>query len=108
MIADMAVALRERCIALFEDSDRADEFQLGIDYGTAIGSVVGTAPRVYNLWGDTVRVAGIMAASALPGPVQATEAAYQQLRQKFVFRSRGSFYLPHFGDSRTYVLAGRL
>jgi hypothetical protein len=30
------------------------------------------------------------------------------LRQKFVFRSRGSFYLPHFGDSRTYVLAGRL
>jgi adenylate cyclase len=108
VIADMAVAVRERCVTLFENSDQAHEFQLGIDYGTAIGSVVGAAPRVYNLWGDAVRVAGLMAASAPPGTVQATEAAYQRLRQEFLFRPRGSFYLPHFDNSRTFVLAGRL
>jgi adenylate cyclase len=49
-----------------------------------------------------------MAASALPGTVQATAAAYQRLREDFLFRPRGSFYLPHVGDARTFVLAGRL
>ena len=55
-----------------------------------------------------MHIAGAMAASALPGTVQATEAAYQRLRQHFLFRPRGSFYLPHVGEARTFVLAGRL
>jgi adenylate cyclase len=49
-----------------------------------------------------------MAASALPGTVQATEAAYDRLRHDFLFRSLGSFYLPRVGEARTFVLAGRL
>jgi adenylate cyclase len=49
-----------------------------------------------------------MAASAPVGTVQATEAAYGQLRQDFLFRPRGSFYLPNIGAARTFVLAGRL
>jgi adenylate cyclase len=49
-----------------------------------------------------------MTTSALPGTVQATEAAYRQLRQDFLCRSRGNFYLPHIGAAGTFVLAGRL
>jgi class 3 adenylate cyclase len=108
VIADMALAIRDRCIALFEESERSHEFQIGIDCSRAIGCAVGNEPRVFNLWGDAVHVAGAMAASALPGTVQATEAAYQRLRQEFLFRPRGSFHLPHVGDARTFVLAGRL
>lgn len=108
VIADMALAVRDRCIALFEESERAHEFQIGIDCNLAIGGPVGNEPRVFNLWGDAVRIAGAMAASALPGTVQATEAAYQRLRQDFLFRPRGSFYLPRVGAARTFVLAGRL
>jgi adenylate cyclase len=107
-IADMALSVRDRCIALFEEGARSHEFQIGIDCSRAIGGAVGREPRVFNLWGDAVRVAGAMAASALPGTVQATEAAYQRLRKDFLFRSRGSFYLPHVGEARTFVLAGRL
>jgi adenylate cyclase len=69
---------------------------------------VGRETRISHLWGDAVRVAGTMTTSALPGTVQATEAAYRQLRQDFLCRSRGNFYLPHIGAAGTFVLAGRL
>jgi len=108
VIADMALVVRDRCIALFEESERSHEFQIGIDCSLAIGGAVGNEPRVFNLWGDAVHIAGAMAASALPGTVQATEAAYQRLREDFLFRPRGRFYLPRVGDARTFVLAGRL
>ncbi len=108
IIADAAVAVRDRCLTLLEDSDRPQEFRIGIDCGPAIGTAVGSEPRVFNLWGEAVRTADAMAASALPGTVQATEAAYDRLRQDFLFRSRGSFYLPRVGEARTFVLAGRL
>jgi class 3 adenylate cyclase len=108
VIADMALAVRDRCIALFEESESSHEFQIGIDCSLAIGGAVGNEPRVFNLWGDAVHVAGAMAVSALPGTVQATEAVYQRLREDFLFRPRGSFYLPRVGDTRTFVLAGRL
>ena len=108
LIADMALAVRDHCIALFEESERTQEFQIGIDCSLAIGGALGSEPRIFNLWGDAVRIAGAMAASALPGTVQATEAAYQRLRQDFLFRPRGNFYLPHVGAARTFVLAARL
>jgi adenylate cyclase len=108
LVADTAMAVRERCIALFEDIDHPQEFRIGIDCGAAIGCTLGAGPQVFNLWGEAVRIADEMAASALPGTVQATEAAYDRLRQDFLFRPRGRFYLPRVGESRTYVLASRL
>jgi adenylate cyclase len=102
------MAIRERCIALFEDIDHPQEFRIGIDCGAAIGCTLGAGPQVFNLWGEAVRTADEMAASALPGTVQATEAAYHKLRQNFLFRPRGRFYLPRAGEARTFVLASRL
>jgi len=107
-IADAALAVRDRCIALFDESGRAHEFQIGIDCSIGIGGAVGNDPRIFNLWGDAVRSAETMAASAPVGTVQATEAAYRQLRRNFLFRPRGSFYLPNIGAAGTFVLAGRL
>ncbi|HXZ00728.1 MAG TPA: cache domain-containing protein [Stellaceae bacterium] len=107
-IADAAVALREHCLALFQDSDRPPEFRIGLDHGIAIGSAVGSDPRIFNLWGEAVRTAGAMARTALPGTIQATEAAYAELRQDFLFRPRGRFFLPRVGEARTFLLSGRL
>ena len=107
-VADSALAARDRCAALFEEGACAHEFRIGIDCGTAIGNMVGDEPRIFNLWGDAVRAAESMAASAVPGTIQVTEAAYLQLRHNFLLRPRGRFHLPRVGEARTFVLAGRL
>jgi adenylate cyclase len=108
-IADAALAARERCLDLFEAADRSPAFRIGIDFGIAIGSPLGRQPRLFNLWGEAVRTADTMAASA-PGvaTIQVSEAAYQRLRQQFLFRPRGSFYVPRVGPAQTFVLASRL
>jgi adenylate cyclase len=107
LIADVALAIRDHCLELFEDSDRRQEFRIGIDCGPAIGSDVGSDPRLFNLWGEAVRSASHMALTGLPGTVQVTEAAYDRLRHDFMFRPRGAFYLPQVGEARTFILAGR-
>lgn len=108
-VADAALAARERCLDLFEEADRPPAFRIGIDFGIAIGSQVGRQPRLFNLWGEAVRTADTMAASAAQAAtIQVSEAAYQRLRQQFLFRPRGSFYVPRVGPARTFVLASRL
>jgi class 3 adenylate cyclase len=107
-IANAAVACRDVLRKLFEESGVAPDFRLGIDCGIAIGNAVGHNPRVFNLWGEAVEIAEVMATSAIPGAIQASEAAYRHLRQGFLLRPRGTFYLPAVGASQTFVLAGRL
>ncbi|HVI89581.1 MAG TPA: cache domain-containing protein [Dongiaceae bacterium] len=107
-VADLAVAIRDRCSSLLEEADLPADFRIGIDLGLAIGSAVGREPRLFNLWGEAVRTADMMAGSALPGGIQATEAAYSALQQDFLFRPRGSFYLANLGEARTFILSGQL
>jgi adenylate cyclase len=49
-----------------------------------------------------------MATTAFPGSIQTSERAYLRLRQSFLFRPRGRFYLPAVGSVQTFILAGRL
>jgi adenylate cyclase len=77
-----------------------------MDCGTAIGRLLGNDPSFFNLWGEAVRTAQIMAASALPGAIQASEVL--RLRQGSLLRPRGTFYLPTVGAWQTFVLSGRL
>jgi adenylate cyclase len=86
----------------------APEFRLGIDCGFAVGRSIGGTPRLFNLWGEAVRTARTMATTAFPGSIQTSERAYLRLRQSFLFRPRGSFYLPAVGSVQTFILAGRL
>ena len=41
------------------------------------------------------------------GSIQVSERAYEQLRQQFLFRPRGVFYMPRIGTARIFTLAGR-
>jgi class 3 adenylate cyclase len=106
-IADLALSIRDRCMALFEEMDRPPAFRIGVDCSPAMGSRLGTSPEIFNLWGDAVQTAANMASSALPCTVQVTEAAYRRLRRDFLFRPRGRFYLPRVGEAQTFILASR-
>jgi adenylate cyclase len=107
-IADTALAVRESCTRVFEDAGLSPSFRIGLDCGIAIGSAVGEEPRLFNLWGEAVTTADIMAQSVTPGVIQATEPVHRRLARDFLFRPRGSFYVPRIGTVQTFILASRL
>ena len=106
-MADLAIALRERCAALFDAEDGLAAFGLGLDVGSIVGATLGDPPGLFNLWGDAVQGADALATSAPAEAIQASEQAYLMLRHGYLFRPRGLFYRPHVGEARSFVLAGR-
>lgn len=107
-MAEAALELQEACAASFERLAPRLDYAIGLDTGTAIGSAVGFGDVAYNLWGEAVRVGATMAQTARAGTIQVTEATYEQLRDRFLFRRRGGYYLEKVGEMTTYVLRGRL
>jgi class 3 adenylate cyclase len=107
-VANTAIAGRDRLTELFEAHGRTPNFRVGVDCGVGVGATIGAAPRVFNLWGSATQTARVMAESALPGSIQISEAAYEQLRRNFLLRPRGTFFQPGVGRAQTFVLAGRL
>jgi class 3 adenylate cyclase len=107
-IAAAAIAIRDRLSHMVETAGHGSEFRIGLGFGAGYGCLVGREQQQFNLWGEALETANMMAHSAAPGAIQATAAAYARLRQDFLFRPRGSFYLPGIGQSHTFVLAGQL
>ena len=79
-----------------------------MDFGAALGSALGQQPRLFNLWGDVIHTAELMAQSATEaGSIQVSEGSYEALNRQFLFRPRGMFFVPRVGTARTFILAGR-
>lgn len=107
-IADAALTMRETFMAALAAANLEPVFAMGLDYGAAFGGAVGEDPKVFNLWGQTVSLAELMAQGASDGgTIQVTDRVYMALRDRYLFRSRGSFFAPHLGLGRAYVLAAR-
>jgi class 3 adenylate cyclase len=107
-VADASIAARDRCLELFESSRRPRSFRIGISCGLAVGGNVGHEPRLFNLWGDAVRTSEIMADTGVgPGTIQVCGTTYRRLRDDFLFRPRGLYYLPGSGAMHTFVLGTR-
>jgi adenylate cyclase len=107
-VANTAIATRDRLADLFDASNCAPGFRCGIDYGVAIGGMVGGSPSLFNLWGAAVQTAQVMAETALSGSIQISEATYHQLCRRFLLRPRGTFFQSGIGRAQTFVLASRL
>lgn len=107
-LANAALKMRETFMGALAAADLEPVFTMGMDFGPAFGGAVGQLPTVFNLWGQTVSLAELMAESAIdPGTIQVTERVYTNLRDRYLFRSRGSFFVPHLGLGRAYTLAAR-
>jgi class 3 adenylate cyclase len=107
-IAALAVDVRDRFLHHLDYASLDVEFRIGLGFGPCFGCLLGRGQNHFNLWGESIEMADLMARTAASGAVQATEAAYDQLRRDFLFRPRGSFYRSGRGESRTFVLAGQL
>lgn len=108
-VANLALDVRDMLPAILSHAGAARAtFAMGIDTGPAMGSPLGPDPAPYNLWGEAVRVAEVMAETARPGTIQVTEAGFEHLHDRFILRRRGSFFLRDVGDMETYSLGAEL
>jgi len=108
VIADVALSFQDKCSHLFADLDKPMEFKIGIDTGGVIGSTVGRRQKSYNIWGEAVSTASMMADNGVTGGIQVSETAYRRLQQNYLFRVRGHYYLQNIGEISTYLLTGRI
>jgi class 3 adenylate cyclase len=108
VLADVALDMQERCVRLFANLHTRMEFRLGMDTGAVIGSSVGRGEQSYNLWGEAVRAAQWMAETSLAGCIQGTESTYRRLRDRYLFKVRGTYYLRDVGELSTYIITGRI
>lgn len=107
-LADAVLAIREACLIKLADADVISSFRIGLDVGNAIGATLGHDPGLFNLWGDALQKSELLAESLSDaGTIQVSEAAYILLRDAYLFRPRGLFYLPRSGVTRSYIMAGR-
>ena len=108
VIADLALSIQDKCSLLFADLDKPMEFMIGIDTGGVIGSPVGRRQKTYNIWGEAVSTASMMASNGIIGGVQVSETAYRGLRESYLFRVRGRYFVPNIGEISTFILTGRI
>lgn len=108
VIADLALVLQDKCGHLFADLDRPMDFKIGIDTGGVIGNSLGRRQKSYNIWGEAVSTAAMMADHGVYGGIQVSETAYRRLQQDYLFKARGRYYLPKIGEIYTFILTGRI
>lgn len=107
-VADALLALRELVLVALSDAELTPSFRIGLDVGRAYGAVLGSEPAIFNVWGEAAQTSELLAVSAPDsGTIQVSEAAHALLRDDYLFRPRGMFYLPGLGITSTYVLAAR-
>ena len=107
-IADLALSVQEKCSHVFADLDKPMEFKIGIDTGGVIGSPIGKRHKSYNIWGEAVSNASMMAEHGVTGGIHVSERAYHGLRESYLFRARGRYFMPNIGEISTYMLTGRI
>jgi adenylate cyclase len=107
-VATAVLDLRDRLFELEEKWNISLDFRLAIDVGTIMSSAVATDPPSRNVWGGAVGIAKVLAATAARRTIAASETTYDLLSDRFLFRSRGSYFLPETGNMRTFVLVGRI
>jgi len=106
-IAGMALEMGaevERCAA---ESGLSLKVRIGMDTGPVVAGVIGRAKFSYDLWGDTVNTASRMESHGVPGAIQVTDRTYEQLRDRYELRQRGTIEVKGKGSMTTYLLLGR-
>ncbi|QCE33879.1 adenylate/guanylate cyclase domain-containing protein [Acetobacteraceae bacterium] len=107
-LAEASLQIREKCLNILAQQNTKLSFSIGIDSSTALVSRFGEDPAVFNIWGESLATAELLADTAPgEGVIQVSDSAHQKLKDQYLFRPRGSFYQPDVGIATSYILAGR-
>jgi adenylate cyclase len=108
VMARMAMEMRDTFLALPITKKYDLNLRVGFSSGSMVAGVVGSSKRVYDLWGDTVNTASRMESNGIPGEIQLSHYAYDLIKDKFVFESRGEIPIKGKGEMQVYLLRGSL
>ncbi|MEE8659466.1 hypothetical protein CGLAMM_09810 [Acetobacteraceae bacterium EV16G] len=107
-VADALLELREAAQRILNAADMVRNFNMGLDVGPVLGAHVGRDGARYALWGEAFANADRLAmSSAETGSIQVSDAAWAVLKDRFLFRPRGAFFMPGRGLTVTHILAAR-
>ncbi|NCN08728.1 MAG: cyclic nucleotide-binding domain-containing protein [Leptospira sp.] len=106
-MANFAIDLIDTIENMEFDVPKKLNVRVGFHFGKAIAGVIGIDKYAYDIWGDTVNIASRMESHGAPGRVHVSQDAYEILKDKFSFESRGTIPVKGKGDMDTYFLLGR-
>jgi hypothetical protein len=106
-VALAALGIRDRLVELSAGWGDGSEFRMALDVGPVMVSGLEEG-AARSLWGGAIGVAKVLAAAGSRRAIIASETAYDILSGNFLFRQRGSYFLPETGTMRTFVLVGAL
>lgn len=83
--AEMALTMQQEIKKLSQRFTLPMQLHIGIHSGAIVSGVIGHRKLCYDVWGDTVVVAGYIAANSGDGNIQLSASSYQLLASGFVF-----------------------
>ena len=106
-VADLALAMQQEVVRLNTGLRDPFSLKIGVDSGPVVAGVIGTTRLAYDVWGPAVDTAAQMEAYGLSGGIQVTADVHRRLKDRYMFESRGVFYVQGQGDVETYLLRGK-
>ncbi|MEO8890914.1 MAG: adenylate/guanylate cyclase domain-containing protein [Coleofasciculaceae cyanobacterium] len=106
-VAQMALSIQAEMVNINAQIGEEFKLRIGINTGPVVAGVIGLSKFIYDLWGDTVNIASRMETTGINGKIQVTSATYQQLKEQFIFKSRGKVSIKGKGEMNTYILLSK-
>lgn len=102
-IMDLALAMQREVVSRRTSTQRPLHLRIGIHTGPVVAGVIGLHKFTYDLWGDTVEIAGCMESYGKQDCVHVSAATYDLLHEHHHFVQRGVEIQGH-GMMTTYLL----
>ncbi|KAI9090877.1 adenylate and guanylate cyclase catalytic domain-containing protein [Phlyctochytrium arcticum] len=107
-LTDFALDLLDVVRAFNARAGQSFSVRMGIHMGPAVCGLIGTRTFAYDVWGDTANVASRMETTGMDEHIQVTQAVYDLLNDRYLFRSRGKVYVKGKGEMEGYFVLGQL